>query len=151
MGTRFSQAQVLRLHPLSPWQVACLFFFVSPLSPKRSQSVDPVLTHSAPPPPKEGTQNRRCGNETGGTPRRPFCLFSRHCQVLLKRGRLRTSAGSHLWRNHNTWGGTCKHTEMHPDTQKRENSGVDVGVGSCLLWNYLQLCFSHPSSHWVIT
>lgn len=94
MVTRFSQAQVLRLHPLSPWQVALSFSQCFSLSPfffffLKLQCAAHIQSCGR-------TEGRHCGNQTGGTPLHRFFLFSQHCQVLLKCGRRRTLTGSHL-------------------------------------------------------
>lgn len=86
METRFSQAQVLRLCPLSPWQVTLslrMFFFFCFVFPEVHRSVSALLTHSA----WEEQRNLH-----------PFFFFffSQRYQVLLKCGRLRTLTGSHL-------------------------------------------------------
>lgn len=44
---------------------------------------------------REKPEDHRCG-KTRESRLRPFLFFSRHCQVLLKCGRLRTLTGSHL-------------------------------------------------------
>lgn len=101
METRFSQAQVLRLCPLSPWQVTLslrMFFFFCFVFPEVHRSVSALLTHSA----WEEQRNLH-----------PFFFFffSQRYQVLLKCGRLRTLTGSHLQWKH-------RHEQPHAHIQR---------------------------------